>query len=97
VVIDDLDIVGIAISPHEADPRAVVDAYRVLTRAISRTFLETVPWRCAKVLDRLCGIDHRELPLGDSLDLHREPRHPLSGEHARRVPIAEGPDHSLRW
>lgn len=41
VVIDYLDVVGVAVAPHEAHPPLVVDADRVLARPVPLQGLQT--------------------------------------------------------
>jgi len=45
VVIDNLDLVRVAVSPLEADPPLVVDSNTVLARAISGQPFQPVAWR----------------------------------------------------
>jgi len=45
MVVDDLDIFGIAVAPHEADAPLSVDANRVLADAISFQRLELIAGR----------------------------------------------------
>jgi len=50
VIVDDLHVERVAVSPAKADPPLIVHADAVLPRAITREALQAVPWRNAKVL-----------------------------------------------
>jgi hypothetical protein len=52
MVVSDLNIVRVAISPSEADTPLVVDADAVLTGSISPEPLKAIAWRDAQVLQR---------------------------------------------
>jgi hypothetical protein len=42
VVVDNLDVIGIAVTPYEADPESSIDADRMLTDASALEGFETI-------------------------------------------------------
>ena len=94
MVIDELDVVGIGILPTETDPPLIVDADTVLAAAITLEFLEPVPRRHPKVVERLGGVHGNELPQHHAPELRRVSPHWLTAEQAPRIPIAEALDHA---
>lgn len=80
VVIDDLDIFGTIIPPHEADPPLIVDPDQVLAGPIAPQSFQSVAGRLAQVLQAVRRIKHVELAGGD-------PRNP--SEPAWRVAIEQ--------
>src|SRR5690242_15808482 len=67
VVVDDLDFVGMFISPYEADPPLIVDADRVLSLAITFQGFEPVRRRDAQILEPPGAVDETQLAQGDVL------------------------------
>jgi hypothetical protein len=45
VVLDDLDVVGIASNPSEADSELIVDPNAVLSKSVTYEFLQASRWR----------------------------------------------------
>jgi hypothetical protein len=56
VVINDRDVVRIAILPAEADPPSVIDADAVLPHSVALELLEAIAWRDATVIEGFGGI-----------------------------------------
>src|SRR3990172_12888877 len=88
VVVADLHVVSIVLSPTEADPPLVVDSNAVLSGAIPRQPLEPVARRCAEVLETLCAIDQEQLPVCTPLHISRKPPRTLALEHLPRFAVA---------
>jgi hypothetical protein len=61
MIVDDLDIEGIPISPNEANSVLVVDAYRVLSLAIMFERVQSVIGWNRQVLQLTGRIEHPEL------------------------------------
>jgi hypothetical protein len=61
VVVNDLDIEGISIPPHETEAPWVVDPDAVLTRPITAEALGMVPRRAPKIPQFACVAKHPEL------------------------------------
>jgi len=68
MIIDDLDLICIAVTPLEADSPLVVDANAVLAGAIPYQLLEVVPWRNAKVFQCLGSVQKQQFPQSGSLE-----------------------------
>ncbi len=60
MVIDDLDVEGIAISPAKANAPLVIDANTVLAGALPFKSLESIGGRDAKVPKDASAMDHPE-------------------------------------
>jgi hypothetical protein len=61
VIIDNLDLEGVALPPPEANPPLFIDANTVLTRPIPMQLLEPVAGRHAKIIKSLSSIERHEL------------------------------------
>jgi hypothetical protein len=55
VVVHNLDIVSIAISPDEAQPPLIVNADAVLSLPIVIQRLQTIAWRFSEIVEPRCG------------------------------------------
>ena len=69
MVVDDCDLVGMAISPDEADPPLVVDADRMPPAAIAFQRFEAIGGSNAKIGEALRRIEQTQLAQGDSLNV----------------------------
>jgi|KBSSwiStaDraftv2_1062776.scaffolds.fasta_scaffold15201_5 hypothetical protein len=93
MIVNDLDLVRVTISPPKADPPLIVDANTVLPDAIAFELLEAVPRRHPEIVQRF-GRVH-----GDQFAQHRPQE--LSGiapnalalEQGFGIPIGEALDH----
>jgi hypothetical protein len=68
VIVDDFDVVRIAVLPAEADPPLIVDPNAVLARAVADQGFR----RDAQIVNRAGGVDQVELALGEPLDVVRQ-------------------------
>jgi hypothetical protein len=68
MVVDDLDVVRVTVSPDEAQAPLVVDSNAVLPRAISFQGFEMVSGKRTEIFERACAMKHFELPLGHTRD-----------------------------
>ena len=68
VIIDDLNIVGIAITPREADEPLVVDAYAVGSGTIAPEQFQLVARRYAEVLQSPCLLEVQEFSARRAFD-----------------------------
>ena len=66
MVVDNLDVVGVTLSPPKTDPPLLVDSDAVLSQAASAQRLEVVAGRNPKILKRLRAIQHEKLRKGGS-------------------------------
>jgi hypothetical protein len=64
MVVDDLDVVPVTVSPDEAQAPLVVDSNAVLPRAISLQGFEPVSGKRSEIFERARAMKHFELPLG---------------------------------
>jgi hypothetical protein len=74
MVVDDLDIVGIAALPAKADTPLIVDADTVLASSIAGKLLEPIGRRDPQVVHRFCRVQDQELAKRDPLDPRELPR-----------------------
>jgi len=92
MVVNDLDIEGLSVSPLEADAKLVVHADTPLSGAVTRKCLEPVAWRNAKILYPRGGINHPQLAL-TNVGETRETRRNNTVEESLRVGIFESRYH----
>jgi hypothetical protein len=93
VIVDDPDVVGIAILPAETDPPLLIDPNAMLSRSAPLEFLESITGRDAEVLKLLGGVDEDELAEHRAMELSREAPDRLAVKQAFRVPVREALDH----
>ena len=93
MIVNDFDLVRVAIAPGEAYTPPVVDPYAVLTRSIAGQFLETVPGREPQVLDNLRGVKEDQFLVGCPVQIGRQPPGALSGEDTFGLGVGEGAYH----
>ena len=72
MVVAEFNIMGIAISPNEADAPLIVDADAVLSRAIAFQGFQAVAGRQGQVAQFARANKLRELPQGHALNLRRQ-------------------------
>jgi hypothetical protein len=72
VVVHDLDLVGIPISPHKADPPLVVDSNTVLTTPVTTQRFQPIRRRYPQVIEARGGIQHDELAQCRTMEVRRE-------------------------
>jgi hypothetical protein len=87
VVVDDLDRVGMSVSPNEANPPLVVDADRMLSCALLLQRFEAIARRNAQVIEPAGIVQETELPQSHVLNLQREPAAPPAGPDQFGFPI----------
>ena len=68
MIVDDLDIVGITVSPEEADAPLVVDPNAVGSGAIALQGFQLVARRDPKVLQLSGAVQVQQLPPSSALD-----------------------------
>lgn len=73
MVVNDLDVLRIAICPAKAGSPLIVDANAVLADAIALELLQTIVWRDAEILECLCGVDDNQLPKHGTVQMGRVP------------------------
>jgi hypothetical protein len=95
VVVHHLDLLRLAVLPHEADPILVVDPHAVLPPPIAGKSLKVIAWKRAQVVESLRCVKLCELALCDPGDAPKPARR-ISLEQCLGVSVPEGPDHLLR-
>jgi len=93
VIVTNLDALGVAVLPHEADAPLVVDADAVLPAAIARQRFQPVRRRNAQIIKTLCGIQHPQLAPRDDLDLVGQLPAEQTRPDALRRFVVEGNNH----
>jgi len=95
VVVHDLNVVGIAVLPDEADAPLVVDAITVLAPATAFEGFTLVAGRGLQVLKDASPVQIQQLPPGRPLECLETPDR-LVVEQGRCVLAPERPDHGFR-
>jgi hypothetical protein len=93
MVVADLNVVRVAVTPPETDAPLIVDSDAVLPSTVASEPLETVSRWYTKVFQRLRGIQNQQLPVGSSLYVRWQPPTPLPLEDSTGLGIIEAPDH----
>ncbi len=73
MIIDDPDLVRIAVTPAKADSPLIVDTDTVKVTMIARHFFKPIPRGYKKIVQRLRGIDDDKLTEGNPLDVSGNP------------------------
>jgi len=94
VVIDDFEGIYVPVTPSEADPVLLIDAYAVLPTAITRKLLESIARGLPQVFDSSSGFEDQELSIGRTLNSDRQTRTSLSFEDLLRCPAIERLNHT---
>jgi len=68
VIIDDLHVVSVTLSPLETDAPLIVDSDAVLTPTVTLKFLQAIAGSDPQILQRLRVVQHYELATGGVLD-----------------------------
>ena len=93
-MVDDLDLVGIASDPAEADAPLVVDANAVLAVPIAFELLEAISGWGPEILEPHRRVDVAELSEHDAAEVGRKATHVLALPQALSVAVGEMLDHT---
>lgn len=93
MVVDDLDVVCIAVVPAEADAPLVVDPDTVLAFSIASKRFEAVPRRCSQVVELPRAVQEEQLAAGDPFERTKSTYIAII-EQSLRVLRSKRPDHS---
>jgi len=85
MIVHDLDVVGVAAAPCEADPPLIVDTDAVLASTGASQRLQSVARRRAQNLERVGGVEHCELGLSAARKDLRKPLRDEPLEDRRRA------------
>jgi len=91
VVIHDLSVVRIAVTPREADAPLVVDSNAICARTVAFQQLQLVSRKHAKIFQLQCPMQVRKLPPRGPFDGLKSPN-PVVLKERRGVWALEGPD-----
>ncbi len=94
MIIDNLNVMGVARAPPKADPPQSVDADAVLPQSVALQFFQPVRGRYAKVIERGRSVEHPELPKGGTLHIGPQPPDRLTMKKSIGVSILETLDHA---
>ncbi len=93
MIVNNLDLIRIAIPPAEGNAPLIIDANTVLARSVAFEFLQAVAGRNSQVFELLGGVNEPELPQHHPLKVGREAPHGLALEKPLGVPIGKALDH----
>jgi hypothetical protein len=93
VIIDDLNLVGIAILPAKADPPLLVHANTVLAGSIASELLQPISRGHAEVAELLGRIHGHKLTQHRALETRGISSDGLASEQSLGIAIGEGVDH----
>jgi hypothetical protein len=94
VLVNDLNLVGIAIFPAETDAPLIVHANTVLTGAITPELLQSIARRNAEVLEPLGRIHCHKFAQHRALEIRGVSPDGLASEQTLGIAIGEGLNHS---
>src|SRR6185295_19326691 len=95
VIVDDLDVVGMALSPNEADPPLVVDTDRMLSAAISLQCLQAIGRRNAQIVQAPGIVEQTQLAQRHGLDVSGQTPTAAPLPDRLCLPVAKARDHCL--
>ena len=93
MIVNDLNLVGIAILPPKADAPLLVHANTVLAGAIAPELLQSIPRRHAEVVELLGRIHRHKFAQHGALEIRRIASDWLPNEQPLGIAIGEGVDH----
>jgi hypothetical protein len=94
VIVDDLDVVGVAVLPAEADSPLVIDANAVLSGAVPLELFQAIARWNPKVVELLRGVHSNQFAKHGALELSRVSPDGLPAEQALGVAVGEALDHA---
>lgn len=94
MIINDLDLMGIAFPPSEADAPLIVDTDTVLPFAVAYQLLQAVGRGDAQVVERFRSIQEQEFSQRRPAQRPGEPRLSFAEEDALGLLVAEAADHA---
>src|SRR5579884_561022 len=93
MVVDDLNVVSVAVSPSKADAPLIVDPNTMLACAIPSELLESIAWRPPQVVQLFGRVHQPKLAEHDALEVGRKAPHRFPTEKPFGVAISERVDH----
>ena len=95
MIIDDLNIVGMAGAPNKAEAPLRVDANAVLTCARAFQSFQPISGRNAQAVKNRRGIQHQQLAKCRPLHIRAELSRPFPTEQRFGIPAVERLDHDI--
>jgi hypothetical protein len=80
VVIDNLDVGGVTIAPHQTHAPAIVDVNAVLSGSIPRKLFEAIGRGDLQIGEGTGIVEHTQFPSSDLRDVRWQPSGALAGE-----------------
>ena len=93
MIVDDLNLIGIAPLPAKADAPLLVHSNAVLTGSISPQFLQSITRWHAKIAELLGRIHRHEFAQHRALEIRGISSDGLAGEQSLGITIGERVDH----
>ena len=94
MVVDELDLVGMAVDPLETDAPLIVHANAVLSGAIAAELFQLIATRDTEVGQPQRGVDVSQLAQHHAAKVRRVVPYRLTTPQALGIAIGEAPDHS---
>ena len=95
MVVDDLDIVRVALRPAKADAPLIVDPDAVLPRTVATQLLEPVTGRNPEIVEPAGRVELNQFAQHDPSQIGRVVPDRLALPEARGVTISKAADHLL--
>ena len=89
MVVNDFNLVGIPVTPLEANSPTLIDPDAVLSLPVSRQLLKSIARRNAEIGEAKCVIEHSEFSVSSLLDVSRETRRPFAAEDPGCLAISD--------
>ena len=93
MVIDDLDLMGIAVLPMEANTLLLVDPDAVLTAPATLERLQAIARRNPQIVEGDCAVEHSQLAPRNGLNTCRQPPGGRPAPDLFSFPVDKVPDH----
>ena len=93
MVVDDLDLPGIAVAPYETDAPLLVDANAVLPPAVAPQGFQPVAGRRPQIFEPSGRLDRQEPGPRPPLDLHGQAANGMARENGCGALVGEALDH----
>ncbi len=81
MIVDNFHVFHITIVPNETDPPLIIDANAMLAKSITLQSFESVAGRYTQLAQRLCSMQHPQLPQCNPLN--------IMGQFARKLTLKD--------
>ena len=93
VIVDNLDLPGVAITPNKADTPLFVDTNAMLPKLAATKSFQPVAGRDLQIIDATSGVDCKQLGTSPLLDLCGQPANRIASEDGRSALTGKALDH----